>query len=133
MKIFALISVALLLLVVGCGQGEKAQSDTATKDTTEATSHEGHDHATKSDNNAYDAKVAATTVSGTLGCGHCNYSVGEGCSAALKTADGKIYILDGVAHDAEAFTERMSQPEIKVTGVLAEGDPGHIAVQSYEL
>lgn len=55
------------------------------------------------------------TVSGKLGCGHCNYHVGTTCSAALQTADGGIYVLD-VAEDSEWFQDRYDGLDLKVTG-----------------
>lgn len=55
------------------------------------------------------------TVSGTLGCGHCTYHVGDSCSAALQTKDGAIYILD-VAQDSPWFQNRYSGLHLEVTG-----------------
>ena len=55
------------------------------------------------------------TVAGKLGCGHCNYQVGEGCSAAIQTAEGTIFILD-VAEESEWFQKRFGGAKLEVTG-----------------
>lgn len=70
---------------------------------------------------------------GTTGCGHCDYKVGNSCSAAVQTADGAIFILDGVAQDDELFTHRQDGMKVKVEGKLAHSaDAHHIELVSYE-
>lgn len=61
-----------------------------------------------------------TTVEGKLGCGHCNYEVGKGCSAAIKSADGKVYLIDKPSK--EMMKARMKTPEAKVTGKVENKD-----------
>lgn len=67
-------------------------------------------------------ETASVTFSGTLGCGHCDHQIGSGCSAAVKTADGTVYILDGVGAGQEAFDKRFDHGSIEVTGTVEVRD-----------
>lgn len=57
-------------------------------------------------------------LTGKLGCGHCAYKVGSKCSAAFKTDDGKVYVIDNA--EAEVMKARVKGTQIKVTGVVTE-------------
>ena len=73
-------------------------------------------------------------IAGTVGCGHCTYSVGESCSAAVRSADGAVYILEDVVKGDELFDERYEGKSITVRGVSVERDGvGYITVASFEL
>lgn len=73
-------------------------------------------------------------IVGTIGCGHCTYSIGESCSAAMQTADGAIYILEDLGEDDEPFEQRLDGKSITVRGVSVERDGvGYITVASFEL
>lgn len=70
-------------------------------------------------------------LSGTMGCGHCNYQVGNSCSAALQTADGTIVIIDGVSHDDDLYKNRFDQDEVSFKGVVSyDGDQAHFKMTS---
>ena len=129
MKFKALIASALLLFVLGCsGQNEASDVDASSIDadanTEAAVSHENTE-----------ANTVAMTVSGKVGCGHCDYKVGSSCSAAVKTESGDIVILTGVDSDDDLFRDRMSGKEITVTGTDAGIRDGHqfVTVGSYEM
>ena len=118
-----LFLAAAALLVIGCGQAsdEAAQTESAAEATQE----------TQEEAPAAEATTASTTISGELGCGHCNYEVGEGCSAAVKTADGTIYILDNAD---ELFEKRFDGGSVEVVGVVSEKDgTQHVQVESYNM
>jgi hypothetical protein len=77
--------------------------------------------------------VAAVTLTGTVGCGHCTFgAVGE-CAAAVKSADGVVHVLDGVDPTSQLFTERQSGATVSVTGTPHEQDGLHmLTVTSYQ-
>lgn len=121
MRTILLLSAAALL-IVGCGQTseEATQAESSAPSTTETT-----------EAPATEATTASTTVSGELGCGHCNYDVGEGCSAAVKTASGEIYILEDAQ---ELFDKRFDGGTVEVAGTVVEKDGvHHMTVSSYEM
>ncbi len=55
------------------------------------------------------------TITGILGCGHCTYHVTDTCKAAVRTADGSVFILD-VAQDSPWFQNRYSGARLEITG-----------------
>jgi hypothetical protein len=74
------------------------------------------------------------TLTGNMGCGNCTFKTGDECTAAIKTADGVVYLLDGVEEESELFTERKSGKEIRVVGVPREEEGvRYLAVKSYEM
>jgi len=79
--------------------------------------------------------IAPVSLAGTTGCGHCDFHIGDSCSAAMKTADGTIYILDGVDPESKLFTDRQNAMNVKVVGVVKDGADGakHVAVASSEI
>ena len=135
-KLILLLAVVSTLAFLGCGQ--KA-SDSHNAETPAADTH-ADTHA--ADHSAADADVAAAayavgdevTLAGTIGCGHCNFSAGEGCSAAVQTADGGIYILD-VEESSEAFQARMSGKPVEVVGTISAigEDASTVTVASIKL
>jgi hypothetical protein len=72
-------------------------------------------------------------LTGTQGCGHCQFGKGEGCSIAMQVGD-VVYILDGMADEVEAFNQANAGKQISVVGTLTDaGDPHHIAVESHQV
>jgi hypothetical protein len=129
MKYLTTFAALTLLLIVGCSQGgsneqaaDNAASGNATADHTQMaeTPKDAVDSAQEA---AAKTELASmpegqeVTVTGKLGCGHCNYHVGTSCSAAVQTADGGIYVLD-VAEDSEWFQNRYDGLDLKVTGTV---------------
>lgn len=130
MKPFVLMLALVSLVVLGCGGEQQASDQPKTSNETQTPPAASDPSSAVSST----SEGAEMTVAGTLGCGHCTYHVGDACSAALKTADGKLYILD-VDQDSELFTERLSGNQVVVTGRSHdhEGEAVHFAVGSYEL
>lgn len=80
------------------------------------------------------AQTASITFEGTLGCGHCDHQIGTSCSAAVQTADGKVYILQEMAAGSEPFDQRFGHKPIRVTGSVVETDGiAYVKVDSYEI
>jgi hypothetical protein len=135
MKLVVFLLTLGMLATLGCSGGKQASDEAAPPAETSAKVPVPSGSAEP----APAAEAAATegvevTLAGTLGCGHCNYHVGSSCSAAVKTADGKIYILD-VDEDSELFTQRQSGKAVTVVGMSRAGSEGvnHLDVASYEL
>ena len=129
MKYLTTFTALTLLLIAGCSSG--GSSDQAANNAQTNATTEEHTNVADMPKEAIDsAKEAAAkveqasmpegqevTVTGTLGCGHCNYHVGTSCSAAIQTADGVIYVLD-VPQDSEWFQNRYDGGDLKVTGKI---------------
>jgi len=136
MRFLNLCLVAILLLAIGCAQ----QSDQAAEESHEATTPAPAEEATGHETGG-EAVVATTvsvgdevTLSGTAGCGHCNFQKGDSCAMAMQVADGTIFILDGIEEDTEAFNQRTKGLQISVVGTVTDtGDPHHLDVESYEM
>lgn len=138
-KLVVMIIVGFaLVLAVGCQSGSTNQP-TAAETTQDAANDTGSmadagevAEAASSDLSSVGAEVQ---LAGTLGCGHCSFSKGDRCSAAVQTADGDIVVLD-VADDHELYAERFSGRAVTVDGAVAkradDGTP-HVEVTSYEL
>ncbi|HWN80509.1 MAG TPA: hypothetical protein VNM87_00290 [Candidatus Udaeobacter sp.] len=82
------------------------------------------------------AAGAPVTLTGNVGCGHCNFGKTSECSSAIQTADGNVTVIDGVAHDSELWKlreENMKQAE--VTGTMAQGPDGlqHLQMTSFKI
>lgn len=112
----------------------EAEAPAVAADAHSADDGHGHAHGTD-DGHGHDAPVemASMTVEGTLGCGHCNYQTTEGCSVALQTADGSIYLVEG-GDQAALMDVRMDQPAASVSGTVTTRDGLKIIqVESYNL
>ena len=73
-------------------------------------------------------------LAGTLGCGHCNFHTTTECAAAMKTAGGEVYVLDGVTEKSPLFENRMKGGAITVIGKVLQGDGAkHLAMTSFEM
>jgi hypothetical protein len=130
MRILSILLVLALIGVVGCTQ----QASEGTGDQQAVT--------TKEEAPAKTEAVAAMavnvgdelTLTGTAGCGHCNFHIAESCAMAMQVADGTIFLLDGIGEDTEAFNQRTKGMEITVIGKVTEaGDANRLAVDSYEM
>ena len=154
-KIWLLMTVAVVaagLTVLGCAQSSEDAADTAA-DTTPAAdatpaadSHaaddghghgaddgHGHSHGADDGHGHGDTQMASMTLDGTLGCGHCTYKTTEGCSVALQTADGQVYVVEG-GDQAALMDVRMDQPVASVSGKVTTRDGLKIIqVESYNL
>ncbi len=96
-----------------------------------------HDMADKAGDKMADAAAAMSgdkvTLDGTTGCGHCTFGIGSSCSAAMKTADGTVYLLEGVDGTA-VYEERQSEKPIHVVGVTKEVDGVQmVVVETWEM
>jgi hypothetical protein len=87
------LAAAVLGLAMGCGG---TQTDDGTQ--TQASSPSG----TVARQAAGDAaaptptaETAAVSVSGKLGCGHCDFHVKDTCSLAMQTDEGMVYLIEG--------------------------------------
>ena len=128
------IAASVLLLgssawTAGCGgspsndrtaSGETAQAEGEAVEANGAAS--GHAPATTAEAGSPPAHVipagTEVTLTGTVGCGHCTYQVGNSCSAALKTGDGIVWVLDGIGAGDELFENRFDGGEVTMAGVV---------------
>ena len=75
---------------------------------------------------------ATVDLQGTLGCGHCTFHKTSSCAAALKTADGKIYVIDNATPAVMAAREDAAPA--KVSGTVTEkGGVLHLQATKQEL
>jgi ABC-type Zn uptake system ZnuABC Zn-binding protein ZnuA len=126
MKIL-LMGIMIVFAFAACGQqsGEQASESSAT---TEAQSTPAAEEA------QVDATAATVELSGTLGCGHCTHQIGDSCSAAVQTADGTVYILEGMEAGSEPFDQRQSGSSITVAGTVEEREGvKYMTVDSYTM
>ena len=63
-------------------------------------------------------KPDTVELQGTLGCGHCSFHKTSSCAAALKVADGKIYVIDNATPAVMAARE--DAVPAKVAGTVTE-------------
>ena len=63
-------------------------------------------------------KPESVDLKGTLGCGHCTFHKTSSCAAALKAADGKIYVIDNAT--PAIMTAREEAASAKVSGTVTE-------------
>ena len=77
-------------------------------------------------------KPTSVDLTGTLGCGHCTFHKTSSCAAALKVADGKIYVIDNAT--PEVMAAREDATPAKVSGTVTEkGGVLHIQATKQEL
>ena len=127
-----LISLLALFALAACSTGG---SDTATQEAAQTPAD------TETATPAETTEIAAASVQtgeieivGTVGCGHCTHSIGEGCSAAVQTADGAVYILEDLVAGDEPFEQRFDGKSSTVRGVSVERDGiGYVTVAGIEL
>jgi hypothetical protein len=136
MRKLALLMVPLFLVGIGCSSqdGQNAAEKVAHEaeqavDTAKSAVDDAVHHGPEGV-----AEGELVTLTGTLGCGHCTYHVGNSCAAAVKTSEGVVYILDKVGEDSELFQKRYDGTEITVVGVPSEqGGANHVAVASWQM
>ncbi len=91
-----------------------------------------HAVATTESGQATEGEIVLT---GTTGCGHCNFHKTESCAVGLQTADGHIYVIDGVGEDTEVWNQRFAGKKMMVKGTMAAAQKDgldHVQMASYE-
>jgi hypothetical protein len=133
-----LISLLALFALAACASGgsdtatQEAAQTPATTETTETATPPAE--TTTTEIAAASVQTGEIEIVGTVGCGHCTHSIGEGCSAAVQTADGAIYILEDMDEGDEPFEQRFDGKSITVRGASVERDGiGYITVAAFEL
>jgi len=77
-------------------------------------------------------KPDAVELKGTLGCGHCTFHKTSSCAAMVKTADGKLYVIDNAT--PQVMEARDEGSKIVVTGTVTEKDGvAHVQATKQEL
>ncbi|MEI8062571.1 MAG: hypothetical protein WCH84_00740 [Verrucomicrobiota bacterium] len=77
-------------------------------------------------------KPEMVELKGTLGCGHCQFHKTSSCAAALKTADGKIYVIDNATPAITAAREAAAPANVAGT-VTEKNGVLHIQATKQEL
>jgi hypothetical protein len=131
MRYLAIISgMALVLAGCGGGGGETAQDQAAEAMDTASETMESTGEAMT----ALAAQEGEVLLTGTMGCGHCNFHQGDSCAAAMKTTDGVVYIFDGIGAGHELFDDRKSEKPITVVGQAMDKDGQHfLTVRDYRM
>ena len=81
------------------------------------------------------AAAGEIVLTGTTGCGHCNFHKTESCAVGLQTADGHIYVIDGVGEDTEVWNQRFAGKKMTLKGTMAAAQKDgldHVQMASYE-
>lgn len=116
-----LAAIGLTLALAGCGGSTEQEAEPA-GETTESAAMETQ------------AAGELVTLAGTSGCGHCDHGIGTACAMALETADGKVYVVDGIDEASGAFVHRMEGKPIEVKGTVTEVEGvAHVAMLSYDM
>ena len=77
-------------------------------------------------------KPDTVELKGTLGCGHCTFHKTSSCAAVVKTADGKLYVIDNAT--PQVMEARDEGGKIAVTGTVTEKDGlAHVQATKQEL
>lgn len=117
-------------LLAGCGgsSSDQAPADSNAEHAA-AGDHAASDHAGNAPEAGQQPPAAhvipagtEVTLTGTVGCGHCTYQIGNSCSTAMKTSDGIVWILDGIGPGNELFENRFDAGEITMAGVVSYVD-----------
>lgn len=121
-----LVVLAAAVALAGCGTSSEKSNDTAMKDDHAGSMTEQHADAAPATEQKPAAEVipagTEVTLTGAVGCGHCTYHIGTHCSAAMQTADGTIWILDGIEEGNEIFDNRFDGGEITMAGTVSYVD-----------
>lgn len=120
-----------LLAIFALGACSSGGGDSATPEAEQTA-----DHSTEGEAEVVVATVQTgeVEIAGKLGCGHCTHGVGDGCSAAVQTADGAVYILEEVGAGDEPFEQRFDGKQITVRGTAVERDGiGYVTVATFDL
>jgi hypothetical protein len=127
------LSVGLVLALVALAGCQPASKEAQTEKPSAAPAAEQASATTEA---ATTASAQPVTLSGTVGCGHCNFGKTSECSAAIQTADGNVTVIDGVTHDSELWKLREENATpAEVTGTVAQGPDGlqHMQMASYKI
>ena len=77
-------------------------------------------------------KPDTVELKGILGCGHCTFHKTSSCAAMVKTADGKLYVIDNAT--PQVMEARDEGSKIVVTGTVTEKDGvAHVQATKQEL
>jgi hypothetical protein len=126
-----LISLLAIFALAACSSGG---GDSATQETAAETTEAAAEAPTEAPVEVASVQTGEVELAGTLGCGHCNHQIGDGCSAALQTADGAIYILEGLGAGDAPFDQRTAGKQITVRGTAVDRDGvGYVTVSGFDL
>ena len=122
-----LISLLALTALAACSSGG---NDSTTREAAQAPVETANPIAETTETTAAGVQTGDIEVAGTVGCGHCTYSIGEECSAAVRTADGAIYILEGVGDGDELFFVLRGNATVESSfGAITAVHPGRLGVR----
>ena len=117
--IYVLLSLSLCLGVYAADKNKDAAGEKPAK----------ADKADKKDKKAKKGKGEEVTVVGALKCAHCDFKIGDKCTAVLKTEkkfkgnESRLYFLKGKA--AKTFAKKNPKAEkVEASGLAFETDPG---------
>ncbi len=124
-------ALAIALAAAGCGHGNRAGSADRAAVSRETPAPEPAAPASGQSGRMLKAPdevpAASVTLSGTVGCGHCTFGVTDDCALAMKTGDGKIYVVANDPENDAHMGERFSGKAITVTGrVERSADGGNV-------
>lgn len=126
-----LICLLAVFALSACSSGG---SETASQAADTAADHAAATATTDVGTQVASVKTGDIEIVGKLGCGHCDHAIGETCSAAVQTADGSVYILEGLGAGDELFESRYGGKEVTVRGVSVERDGvGYVTVATFDL
>ena len=129
-----LCALALAFALIGCGN--KAQQEQAATPPEGTQSQPAATETAPATDTATESAGTPVTLTGLVGCGHCNFSKTDHCSAAIQTAAGDVYVIDGVTTDSELWKLREENAKnCEVVGTVAKGEDGlsHIKMTSYKV
>ena len=118
--------LAIMVLALGCGSGEKTETaqnePAATEDTNDQAAVETHANTGGKIKAPEGMELASVSLEGTIGCGHCSFHVKEECTLAFKAADGEIYIVEAGDRQDELMDIRIDEPAALLAGRIGEVD-----------
>ena len=119
-------ALAIAVLALGCGSGEKTETaknePAATEEAQDQAAAETHADTGGKLKAPADAEMASVTLEGNIGCGHCNFHVKEECTLAFKDADGEIYIVEAGDQQEALMDARTDEPAALIAGRVGEVD-----------
>ncbi|MBK8233625.1 MAG: hypothetical protein IT349_06005 [Candidatus Eisenbacteria bacterium] len=129
-----------MVMAAGCGGGAETKHDSAAAKSAPAqhqaappAGNPGHTAVTQAAGGAAGAMGAEMVLTGTTGCGHCNFHKTEACAVGLETADGHFYVIDNVGEDTELWNSRFAGKKMTVKGSVAAKDGlDHVQMASFE-
>jgi hypothetical protein len=126
-----LISLLAIFALAACSSGG---SDDASHESPAETTETAAEAPTEAAAEVVSVQTGEVELAGKLGCGHCNHQIGDSCSAAVQTADGAIYILEGMGEGDAPFDQRFEGKQITVRGTAVDRDGvGYVTVAGFDL